>query len=163
MARLHQKTSVLKIEEKEAAAKFVTERKMERPGTVNNAMANANATTLPQMMAGVAGADGNDLDRWDADDLDLRELLERLESNREEVVDRVTTSDKLAQDLTKQVLKALKDETEEIKHLIAQTALDNGDDETKQKSKLFKLLENELTSRNKYVSIQSDAVSKCSL
>jgi len=77
MARLHQKTSVLKIEEKEAAAKFVTERKMERPGTVNNAMANANATTLPQMMAGVAGADGNDLDRWDADDLDLRELLER--------------------------------------------------------------------------------------
>ena len=76
--------------------------------------------------------------------------MNRLESNREEVVDRVTTSDKLAQDLTKQVLKALKDETEEIKHLIAQTALDNGDDETKQKSKLFKLLENELTSRNKY-------------
>ena len=68
--------------------------------------------------------------------------MNRLESNREEVVDRVTTSDKLAQDLTKQVLKALKDETEEIKHLIAQTALDNGDDETKQKSKLFKLLEN---------------------
>ena len=93
---------------------------------------------------------GGDLDRWDADDLDLRELLERLESNREEVVDRVGSSDKLAQDLTKQLLKALKEETEEIKHLIAQTALDNGDDESKQKMKLFKLLEQELTSRNKY-------------
>ena len=87
----------------------------------------------------------------DADDLDLRELLERLESNREEVVDRVGSSDKLAQDLTRQVLKALKDETEELKHLIAQTALENsGDDESKQRMKLFKLLEAELTARNKY-------------
>ena len=149
MARLHQKSSVLKVEEKEAAAKFVTERKMERPGKEHTAPKVAGPT-IPQMMAGVSGADGGDLDRWDADDLDLRELLERLESNREEVVDRVVTSDKLAQDLTKQVLKALKEESEEIKHLIAQTALENGDDETKQKSKLFKLLEQELTSRNKY-------------
>ena len=50
----------------------------------------------------------------------------------------MSASDKLAQDLTKQVLKVLKDETEELKHLIAQTALENGDDETKQKMKLFK-------------------------
>jgi hypothetical protein len=65
-------------------------------------------------------------------------------------VERVGSSDKLAQDLTKQLLKAIKEETEEIKHLIAQTALENGDDESKQKMKLFKLLEQELTSRNKY-------------
>jgi hypothetical protein len=149
MARLHQKTSVLKVEEREAAAKFVTERKMERPGAEHDTPKVAQPT-IPQMMAGMAGADGVDLDRWDADDLDLRELLERMESNREEVVERVSFSDKLAQDLTKQVLQALKDESEEIKHLIAQTALEAGDDESKQKTKLFKLLEQELTSRNKY-------------
>jgi len=59
MARLHQKSSVLKVEEKEAAAKFVTERKMDRPGA--QYQGNNNATggpTIPQMMAGMGGADG---------------------------------------------------------------------------------------------------------
>lgn len=150
MARLHQKASVLKVEEKEAAAKFVSERKMERPGAANMAPA-INAAAIPQMLAGVLPTGNvNDIDRWDADDLDLRELLERMEANREEVTERVSASDKLAQDLTKQVLKVLKDETDELKHLIAQTALDNGDDETKQKMKLFKLLESELVARNNY-------------
>ena len=150
MARLHQKASVLKVEEKEAAAKFVSERKIERPGAAKMAPA-INAAAIPQMLSGfLPKGNVNDIDRWDADDLDLRELLERMESNREEVTDRVSASDKLAQDLTKQVIKALKDETEELKHLIAQTALESSDDETKQKMKLFKLLESELVARNKY-------------
>ena len=47
-----------------------------------------NAAAIPQMLSGVLPKGNvNDIDRWDADDLDLRELLERMESNREEVTD----------------------------------------------------------------------------
>lgn len=150
MARLHQKASVLKVEEKEAAAKFVSERKMEKPGAGNKPAA-ITAAAIPKMIAGTLPAGNvNDIDRWDADDLDIRELLERFESNREEVTELVSASDKLAKELSNQVIKVIKDETDELRHLIAQTALENGDDDTKQRLKLFKLLENELKSRNKY-------------
>jgi hypothetical protein len=57
MARLHQKSSVLTVEEKEAAAKFVTERKMEKPGKKYDTLKVAGPT-IPQMMAGMGGADG---------------------------------------------------------------------------------------------------------
>ena len=47
MARLHQKVSVLKVEDKEAAAKFVSERKVDRPGKDHDAPRITSAT-IPQ-------------------------------------------------------------------------------------------------------------------
>ena len=42
MTRLHQKGSVLKTEEKEAAAKFTSERKVDKPGSTVNRMIGNN-------------------------------------------------------------------------------------------------------------------------
>eukprot|EP00949_MAST-11_sp_MAST-11-sp1_P002590 g2590.t1 len=146
MKKMHQKGSVLRVEEKEAAAKFVSERKMEHPGSQFSSQNAINAA-----MAGVAGAGalgvggGGGLDRWDADDLDLRELLERLEANREAVLGRLGGTDQLVANLTKDVLDALRKETDELKRLLAETHLLDPDGQKGKSDSLLRLLEQEIS------------------
>ena len=81
---------------------------------------------------------------------DVRELIERLEANREEVVGKLVSGDKHFEEIAAKLLEALRRETGEIKHLIAQTHLSAMDGDDRKRLKLFKILEEELTSRNKY-------------
>jgi hypothetical protein len=91
MTRMHQKGSVLKTEEKEAASKFTAERKVDKPGTATGTAAVPAINLAPSMgnPLGSNGGGGGDLERWDADDLDAREILERMESNREYLMSKI--------------------------------------------------------------------------
>merc|ERR1711871_72965 len=149
MTRMHQKGSVLKTEEKEAASKFTAERKVDKPGadgrgaavpTINLSMGNP--------LGGVGG--GGDLERWDADDLDAREILERMESNREYLMSKLHGTDELISASTNEVLSALRQETEEVRRLLTETSFMDPDGTKAKSQTLMKILENEIRARIAY-------------
>ena len=141
MTRLHQKGSVLKTEEKEAAAKFTSERKVDKPGsTVNRMIGNNVGSGLSVGLGAIGGGHGGDLERWDADDLDAREILERLEANKEYVIQKILGTDELVASSTSQVLAALRHETEEVKRLLAETSFMDADGSKAKSASLLKLL-----------------------
>merc|ERR1711871_230781 len=149
MTRMHQKGSVLKTEEKEAASKFTAERKVDKPGadgrgaavpTINLSMGNP--------LGGVGG--GGDLERGDADDLDAREILERMESNREYLMSKLHGTDELISASTNEVLSALRQETEEVRRLLTETSFMDPDGTKAKSQTLMKILENEIRARIAY-------------
>ena len=144
MSRMHQKGSVLKTEEKEAASKFTSERMVEKPGS------KVSNIALGGSIGGGFGTNGGDLDRWDADDLDPREILERMETNREFIVSKICGSDELITASTNQLLTALRQETEEVRRLVAETSFHDPDGTKAKNASLLKILENEITSRMTY-------------
>jgi hypothetical protein len=147
MTRMHQKGSVLKTEEKEAAAKFTSERKVDKPGVnaTNGNITGVNSGSIPGL--GNIGGHGGDLERWDADDLDAREILERMEANKEYIIQKILGTDDLVSSSTSQVLAALRHESEEVKRLLAETSFMDVDGSKAKSESLLKLLENEMMAR----------------
>ena len=152
MTRMHQKGSVLKTEEKEAASKFTAERKVDKPGTATGTAAVPAINLAPSMgnPLGSNGGGGGDLERWDADDLDAREILERMESNREYLMSKILGTDELISSSTSEVLAALRQETEEVRRLLAETSFMDPDGTKAKSQTLLKILENEVRARMAY-------------
>ena len=127
----------------------------DRRGAGGSSLALAAAGFFGSLLGGVGGGAGAialDLDRWDDDDLDLREIIERLEAHAATM----KRGFSVQSSETRTLMTAVRAEAEAIKRLLARSAFEQtvlsgaAEDEVKRMGNVSRAVSEELAARAAY-------------